>query len=69
MTPEELGRHASDRRQLLHSLETAQSWLEHAYCISRSMYVEQEPWAVALADSLHHAQEALEKLSQDHAES
>lgn len=68
-SPEELGRHASDRRQLSHALETAQSWLQHAYQISRSMYSDDEPWAIALADAVHHAQESLEKLAQDHAES
>lgn len=64
-SPEELGRHASDRRQLSHALETAQSWLQHAYQISRSMYSDDEPWAIALADAVHHAQESLDKLNQE----
>ena len=67
-SPETLGLQADTCGQILHALETAQSWLQHAYCLSRAGYFQEEAWAVALADSLHHCQESLEKLAQDHAE-
>lgn len=61
---DEIFRHES-KPEIIQALQTAQSWLQHAYCLSRSGYCEQEQWAIDLADSLHHAQESLEKLNQE----
>lgn len=59
---------ASESEDLLRFLAAAESCLERAYGLACQNVELTEPWAVAVADSLHHCQEALEKLAQDHAE-
>lgn len=50
---------------ICNTLKAINPLLEAAYLRACSQGKAEEPWAVALADSLHYAREAMEKLEQE----